>query len=52
MHWVRARTVYRRLVKMTLEDLQLIEQRIGQLDQEIASLLRQHQDPVATGRSD
>jgi hypothetical protein len=37
---------------MTLEDLQLIEQQIGQLDQEIASLLRQHQDPVATGRSD
>jgi transposase len=38
--------VYRRLVKMTLEDLQLIEQQIGQLDQEIASLLRQHQDAV------
>jgi transposase len=38
--------VYRRLVKMTLEDLQLIEQQIGQLDQEIASLLRHHQDAV------
>jgi transposase len=38
--------VYRRLVKMTLEELQLIEQQIGQLDQEIASLLRQHQDAV------
>ena len=38
--------VYRRLVKMTLEDLQLIEQQIGQLDQEIASLLQQHQDAV------
>ena len=38
--------VYRRLVKMALEDLQLIEQQIGQLDQEIASLLRQHQDAV------
>jgi transposase len=37
---------YRRLVKMALEDLQLIEQQIGQLDQEIASLLRQHQDAV------
>jgi transposase len=39
-------SVYRRLVKMALEDLQLIEQQIGQLDQEIASLLRQHQDAV------
>jgi transposase len=38
--------VYRRLVKMALADLQLIEQQIGQLDQEIASLLRQHQDAV------
>jgi len=38
--------VYRRLVKMALADLQLIEQQIGQLDQEIASLLREHQDAV------
>jgi len=38
--------VYRQLVKMMLEELQLIEQQIGQLDQEIASLLRQHQDAV------
>jgi transposase len=38
--------VYRRLVKMTLEDLQLIEQQIGQLDQEMASLLREQQDAV------
>src|SRR5437899_10420112 len=38
--------VYRRLVKMALEELQLIEQQIGQLDQEIASLLGQHQDAV------
>src|SRR5437867_5249543 len=38
--------VYRRLVKMALVDLQLIEQQVGQLDQEIASLLREHQDPV------
>ena len=38
--------VYRRLVKMALAELQLIEQQIGQLDQEIASLLRQHQDAV------
>jgi transposase len=34
--------VYRRLVKMALEELQWI----GQLDQEMASLLRQHQDAV------
>src|SRR5438067_11005973 len=33
--------VHRRLVKMALVDLELIEQQIGQLDQEIASLLRQ-----------
>ena len=38
--------VYRRLVKIALEELQLIEQQIGQLDEEIASLLRQHQDAV------
>jgi transposase len=38
--------VYRRLVKMVLEDLQLIEQQIGKLDQEMASLLREHQDAV------
>jgi transposase len=38
--------VYRRLVKMALEELQLIEQQICQLDQEIASLLHQHQDAV------
>jgi transposase len=38
--------VYRQLVKMALEDLQLIEEQIGQLDQEMASLLREHQDAV------
>lgn len=38
--------VYRRLVKMALEELQLIEQQITRLDQEMASLLRQHQDAV------
>src|SRR5499425_3456466 len=32
--------VYRRLVQRTLEELQLIEQQIGQLDREMASLLR------------
>jgi transposase len=31
---------------LALDDLQLIEQQIGQLDQEIASLLREHQDAV------
>jgi transposase len=38
--------VYRQLVKMALADLQLIEQQIGQLDQEMASLLSEHQDAV------
>jgi len=42
----RLNPVYRQLVKMALEDLQLIEQQIGQLDQELASLLREHQDAV------
>jgi len=38
--------VYRRLLKMTLEELQLLEQQVGQLDQEMASLLSQHQASV------
>jgi transposase len=38
--------VYRRLVRLELDDLQLIEQQIGKLDQEIASLLLEHQDAV------
>ena len=38
--------VYRRLVKMTLEDLQFVEQQISQLDQEIAGLLQLHQNAV------
>jgi transposase len=38
--------IYRRLLKMMLEELQLIEEQIGQLDQEMASLLSQHQDAV------
>jgi transposase len=38
--------IYRRLLKMTLEELQFIEQQISKLDQEIASLLSQHQDAV------
>jgi transposase len=38
--------VYRRLLKMILEELQLIENQIGQLDQEMADLLSQHQEAV------
>jgi transposase len=38
--------IYRRLIKMTLAGLQSVEQQIGQLDQEIANLLQQHQDAV------
>ena len=38
--------VYRRLLKMALEQLLFLEQQIGLLDQEIASLLQQHQDAV------
>ena len=37
---------YRRLLKMALEDLHMIEEQIGQLDQEMADLLRAHQDQV------
>lgn len=37
---------YRRLLKMTLEHLQTLEQQIGQLDQELATLLHPHQDAV------
>jgi len=38
--------VYRRLLKMTLEHLQILEQQIGQLDQELATLLHPHQHAV------
>jgi len=38
--------VYRRLLRLALEELHLIEQQMAQLDQEIASLLTQHQDAV------
>ena len=38
--------VYRRLLKMALEEVRLIEEQIGQLDQEMASLLSQHRDAV------
>jgi transposase len=39
--------VYRRLIKLTLERLQFVEQQMEQLDQETASLLLQHNDAVA-----
>ena len=38
--------VYRRLVKMMLEELRLLEQQREQLDGEMAVLLKQHQDAV------
>ena len=38
--------VYRRLLKMMLEQFQFLEQQISQLDHEMASLLSQHQDAV------
>jgi len=38
--------VYRRLLKMALEDLQLIEKQINQLDHEVANLLSQYRDAV------
>src|SRR6202163_3729286 len=38
--------VYRLLLKMALEQLQFLEQQIGQLDQELATLLHPHQDAV------
>jgi transposase len=38
--------VYRRLLKMVLEQLRFLEQQISILDQEMASLLSQHQDAV------
>src|SRR5580693_1403039 len=38
--------VYRRLLKMALEELKLMEEQIEQLDREAAGLLQQHQDAV------
>jgi transposase len=38
--------VYRQLLKMTLEHLQILEQQISQLDQALATLLHPHQDAV------
>ena len=39
-------SVYRRLVGMALEDLQLLERQIDQVDQELATLLSRYQDQV------
>ncbi len=39
-------SVYRRLLKMTLEELQFLEQQISQVDHESANLLSQHTDAV------
>ena len=36
--------VYRWLIKLALQNVQVIEQQIDQLDQEIASLLHDHQE--------
>jgi transposase len=38
--------VYRRLLKMALEELQFMEEQIEQLDQEASDLLQPHQDAV------
>ena len=38
--------IYRRLLKMFLEELQFIDQQISKLDQELASLLSRHHDAV------
>jgi transposase len=40
------KTVYRHLLKQSLEELQLLEKQIGELDQELSSLLAQHKDAV------
>jgi len=39
-------SVYRRLLKMVLEELQFLEQQIVKLEQEMASLLSQHHEAV------
>jgi transposase len=38
--------VYRRLLRLALDELRLIEDQMGQLDEELARLLRTHQDAV------
>jgi transposase len=38
--------IYRRLLQMTLQEVQLLETQVSQLDEEMASLLLAHQDAV------
>jgi hypothetical protein len=38
--------VYRRLLRMTLAELRIIDEQLGQLDQEMATLLTEHHDAV------
>jgi transposase len=38
--------VYRKLLKLSLEELQLIDEQVRELDREISGLLAQHQDAV------
>jgi transposase len=38
--------VYRRLIRMTLAELRIIDEQLGQLDQEMATLLTEHHDAV------
>src|SRR5262249_39743521 len=38
--------VYRRLLKLTLEELRLIDDHLGQLDQQMADLLTEHHEAV------
>ncbi|MCA1561632.1 MAG: transposase [Acidobacteria bacterium] len=38
--------VYRRLLKLTLDELRVIEDHLGQLDQQMADLLAEHHDAV------
>jgi transposase len=38
--------VYRRLLKLTLEELRLLEEHLAQLDQQMADLLAEHHDAV------
>jgi transposase len=40
------KSVYRRLLKMALDQLELLDLQIGQLDQQMAGLITQHQDAV------
>lgn len=38
--------VYRRLIKMMLKELDLLEEQMGEMDKEMAGLLQQHQEAV------